>query len=192
MERRLRELLDALPLRHWSRQESRVKDGPSRRDKLWMQALRRADDLPHGREYGDTRLLISLLRSDRKMPDGLEMSRMARELLAELLERWRVKKRDKRLTTLFTPDLTERLRTAAREVRRLQYGGYPRQQPSGPFILPELSGVLEPIMSRKKAVAKVAKQEKLPEHKLRALIEGKDSLLRRENRRPGSKKVTRT
>jgi hypothetical protein len=190
MERRLRELLDALPLKHYSWREHRMKDGPSNRDKLWMQALRRADDLPCGREYGDTRLLISLLRSDRKMPDGLEMSHMARELLAALLDRWRVKKRDKRLTTLFTPDLTERLRTAVREVRRLQYG-YPTKPSSGPFIFSELTRY-NSLMPRKEAVKRAAKQRGIPEARLRAFIEGKDSLLRRANRRPGSKKVTRT
>lgn len=117
---RLNELLEQVGDRLFrKRRAGRASYRMSVNDLRWAVALQRAD------RAGDCTRLIELLRSRRPMPREIEMSRLARDLLAKLLdERWsgHPLARHGRMKPLFEPKAEDDFRAAATLVRRLQYG----------------------------------------------------------------------
>jgi hypothetical protein len=119
------------------------------------------------------------------MPRGVEMAPMARELLAQLLERWVIKKWDKRVTTLLTPSskvwkVQDRLYAAERDVRQIRYG---QSAPLGKFNLFKSF----PLKSKKAAIKEAAKLRKLNSDKLTDQLGGKVSYTRRWKKRRSGK-----
>jgi hypothetical protein len=79
----------------------------------WLTALRSLD------RSGNANSLVMLLRGKIEMPRGFEMSPTARELLADLLERYHLKKKGRR-TTLFAKSSPDRYESAAEIVKAMK------------------------------------------------------------------------
>jgi hypothetical protein len=130
------------------------------------------------------------------------MSPTARQLVADLLERWRVKKRDKRLITLFKPDAEDRFNDAKRAVRGMPSGVVTLINDEQLERLPrevqrridrdELSVIralqaLQKTMSREDRIDAAAHHYHIDRDSLRQHLTGKFGFGRGKKRRPSSK-----
>jgi hypothetical protein len=174
-------------------------EATTKKDTQWLAALRCLD------RSGNARLLVKLLRSKIAMPSGLEMSPTARQLVADLLERWRVRKRDKRLITLFKPDAKDHFDEAKRAVQRMPSGvvtlvnerqleRLPREvqrrldrDELKPGELIRAFRALQKTMSREDRIDAVAHHYRIDRDSLRQHLTGKFGFGRGKKRRPSSK-----
>jgi hypothetical protein len=172
-------------------------EATTKKDTQWLAALRCLD------RSGNARLLVKLLRSKIAMPSGLEMSPTARQLVADLLERWRVRKRDKRLITLFKPDAEDHFDEAKRAVQRMPSGvvtliddkqieRLPREVQRRLDRMSEIEIIralqaMQKTMSREDRIDAAAHHFHIDRDSLRQHLTGKFGFGRGKKRRPSSK-----